>query len=365
MGPEKAGKKLENARKKIDEIDAEIVQLLDKRAEAIEDVTEGKRSSGVSVYDPAREKEVLQKILSKNNGKFPKNGIKDVFEQIFQYSRALQEPMKIAFLGPETSFTHIAALKRFGSNSEMITKDSIKEVFNSVERGEANYGVVPIENSSEGSVTNTFDMFVYSDLKIVAEVLLNVHHHLISKYSLEDIRKIYSRPIALAQCKEWIMKNMPNAERIEVSSTAKGAESAALYLNSAAVASDLAAKQHKLNILQHNIEDNPNNITRFLVIGKSQPKSTGKDKTSIVYSVKHESGALFNSLMPLREHKINMTKIESRPTRIKAWDYVFFVDMQGFVNDKKINAVLEELKKNCAFVKVLGSYPEESLEVLE
>jgi chorismate mutase/prephenate dehydratase len=188
---------------------------------------------------------------------------------------------------------------------------------------------------------------------------LEIRHHLVSKYELKDVKKIYSRRIALAQCKDWIIRNVPKAELIETSSTAKGAEQAGVYLNSAAVASELAAKENGLNIIARNIEDNPNNLTRFLVIGKSKPKSTGTDKTSIVFSVKHEAGALFNALQPLDDLNINMTKIESRPTRMKTWEYVFFIDMEGFVDDEKVKKALEKMKQHCSFVKVLGSYPRE------
>ncbi len=352
---------LEKSRKDIDSIDDQIIKLLNKRATLALEVGKEKRKEKKAVFDPGREREIIRKLIEENKGLFPKEAVESVFSEIFSASRQLQEPIKIAYLGPRTTFTHMAAIKKFGSNAKYIAKGSIKDVFNSVEKKEASYGTVPVENSTEGTVNHTLDMFVYSDLNIVAEISIEIKHHLLSKYKLSEIKKIYSHPQALAQCREWLGKNLPKAELIETSSTTKGAEFASLYHSSGAVASELAAKEFGLNIIAKNVQDNPYNITRFLVIGKAEPKRTGRDKTSIMFSVKHEAGSLFKALNPFYDNKINMTKIESRPTKMKTWEYVFFIDLQGFVDDAVVQKALNEMKGVCGFIKVLGSYPEQAI----
>ena len=238
--------------------------------------------------------------------------------------------------------------------------DSIAEVFAAVEKGDAAFGVAPIENSTEGTINHTLDMFMESNLNIAAEIYLDIHHNLLSNNRLIEVKKVYSHQQAFAQCRNWIAKNLPAAELIQVSSTTKGAESATLYHSSAAIASELAASKYSLKVIARNIEDLSNNTTRFLVIGKAEAKRTGKDKTSILFSVRHEASALFRALESFRKYSVNMTKIESRPTKMKTWEYVFFVDVQGFVGDKKIRKGLEHMAKHADFVKILGSYPEEA-----
>lgn len=350
---------LEKERKEIDKIDSKILNLLVKRVEKATNIGREKRKKGKAVYVPAREREIIENLLKKNKGRFPEESLRAIYSEIISTSRALEEPMKVTYLGPKTTFTHMAAIKRFGSQPKLVAKGSIKEVFDSVEKGDAKYGVVPIENSTEGTVNHTLDMFLDSDLNIVAEIVMDIRHYLLSKYKLEKIKKIYSHPQAIAQCRDWIIKNIPKAEITEVSSTAKAAETASLYIDSAAIASELAAKEFGLNIIARNIEDNPRNVTRFLVIGRAEPKKTGKDKTSIMFSVKHEAGALFKALKAFHDNNINMTKIESRPTKRKMWEVVFFIDFEGFVEDGKVQKALKELGEKCLFVKILGCYPEE------
>ncbi|MFH1588520.1 MAG: prephenate dehydratase [Candidatus Diapherotrites archaeon] len=359
MGLEKE-KKVEEIRKEIDGLDEKLVELLNDRAALAIKIGEEKSGEGKTIYDPSREKEILKKLTGRKN-LFPEAGIKSVLDQVMIYSRTLQGNISIAFLGPKNTFTHIAALKRFGGNAKHIAKQSIQEVFSSVEKGETNYGVIPVENSSQGTVNNTLDMFIYSDLKIAAEILLEVKHSLLSKYSLDEITKVYSRPIALAQCRDYLMENLPKAELIEVSSTSKAAEMASIYHSSAAIASEQAAKENELNVIARNIQDQADNVTRFIVISKKNNSNpTGKDKTSIMFSVRHEPGALVNVLEALKKENINMTKIESRPTRMKSWEYIFFVDVQGHERDEKIRKALKELEAKTSFLKVLGTYPEET-----
>ena len=349
---------LEKKRKKIDDLDEKIVELLGERLELAEEIGKEKKVLHKEVYDPVREEQIIENLAKK--GSFPKEGVDSIFREIFSVSRKAQNPVKVAYLGPETTFTHTAAMKQFGTQTEFEAKDSIKEVFSSVEKGDANYGVVPIENSLEGSVSRTYDRFLVSELNIVAEISLKIKHNLLSKHRLRDIKKIYTHPMALAQCREWISKNLPNTEILEVSSTAKGAESAGLYINSAGIGSELAAKKFDLQVIAENIQDKSQNFTRFLVIGKNKTKKSEHSKTSIVFSAKHEPGSLFTALEPLKTNKINMTKIESRPTRMRNWEYVFFVDFQGYIEDEKIEKALGEMKKNTSMLKILGSYPEKA-----
>ncbi len=349
---------LKDLRKKIDEVDEKLLSALEERSELILEVAEQKKKSNSPVYDPVREQEIIEE-LSKKSVKFPKKHLRAVYTEIMSASRELEQPLKISFLGPEATFTNMAALKKFGSSSELVAMNSISDVFKAVEKDQADYGVVPIENSTEGTVTHTVDMFLYSDLQIVAEISLEINHNLISKYKLSEIKRVYSNPQALAQCREWLSKNLPKAELIEASSTAKAAELAQLYHSSAAIASELAAEKFKLNILAPAIEDSPHNTTRFLVIGKKAPPKAKRSKTSIVYSVPHKSGALFDSLEPINKNNLNMTKIESRPTKQKQWEYVFFIDFTGHVEDEEVKKAMDELKKRTAFLKILGSYPRE------
>ena len=348
---------IEKARKEIDSIDGQIVKLLDKRAVKVKNIAAEKSKGHKAVFDPTREAEVLGKISGKSRV-FPKEGIEAVFSEVLSASRSLQGSMKIAFLGPEASFTHMAAIKKFGQSAEYVPVDSISDVFSAVEKGQVSFGVAPIENSTEGTVNHTQDMFLGSQLNIVGEIYLDIHHHLLSNVRPIEIKKIYSHPQAFAQCRKWLNKNYPKAELVEVSSTTKGAESATLYHSSAAIASLLAAKKYNLKIASENIEDLANNTTRFLVIGKALKKRTGKDKTSIVLSVKHEAGALFKALEAFKKHNVNMTKIESRPTKLKNWEYVFFVDVQGFLEDDDIKKALKDMERHTGFINILGSYPE-------
>jgi len=350
---------LEDKRKKIDKIDENIVHLLDQRAKVVREIGNEKQKAGVPIYNPAREKQIFDKLKS-YKATVPKKGLESIFREIISTFRSMEKPMAVAFLGPRATFTEMAAIKKFGHSPEFVPMGSIGEVFHAVEKGNCDFGVVPIENSNEGSVTSTLDMFFDSNLKICGEVSIIVDQCLLSKSRIKEIKKVYSHPQALAQCQGWIRKNLPNADVIEVSSTATAADKASNEKNTAAIASRLAAEEYGLDIVAEKIQDQPMNRTRFLVVGNIEPNSTGKDKTSLLFVVHHRPGSLYNSLGVLDKYKINMTKIESRPIKGMLWEYAFFVDFQGHVSDSNVAKALNELKEHALQLKILGSYPEEA-----
>ncbi len=350
-------KKLKALRKRIDGIDGQILKLLNKRARTTLEIARIKKREGVEYYLPHREEEIYERLKRKSKGPFPAKAVAEVFREIISGSLSLEKPLRIAYLGPEATFTHLASIQKFGSSPTYLPVKSIADVFSEVERGRADYGVVPIENSTEGIINYTLDMFIDSDLKIVSEIVLEISHNLLSKGSLKNIKKIYSHPQAIAQARNWVESNLPNAKIIEVSSTARAAALAAKERNSGAIASQLAAKLYNLKIVASHIEDTKENVTRFLIIGRTLSKRTGNDKTSIMFSIKDRPGALHDMLKPFAREKINLTKIESRPSRKKAWDYYFFVDFQGHIEEEKVKKALGELERECLFLKILGAYP--------
>jgi len=351
--------KLNNLRKKIDRIDSSILRLLNERAGVTLSIGKLKSKRTTPSFSPAREAQIYERLIKANRkGLLKEDSIKAVYREIMSGSLLLQNPPTVAYLGPEATFTHIAALKKFGKSLEYHECGSIADVFTEVERERTNYGVVPIENSTEGAVNHTLDMFMDSDLKICSELYLPIEHCLLSlKNKLKDIRVVYSHQQVLAQCRIWLETNLPNAKLVPVSSTSYAAKFCKARITSAAIASKLAAEEYGLKILAPSIEDSPHNITRFLIIGKQEVERTGKDKTSIVFSMKDKAGALHDVLVPFKRNKINLTKIESRPSKKKAWKYYFFVDMQGHIKDKKLKQSLRQLEKNCTYLKILGSYP--------
>ncbi len=345
-------------RKKIDAIDDSILEILNERAELVKEVGKVKAHGKSEFYVPNREKEIYERLTRNNKGPFSNESIMAIFREIISASLSLEHPLKIAFFGPQATYTHLAAIKQFGLSADLIPVKSISDVFDEVERGEANYGVVPIENSTEGIVTHTLDVFADSSLQIVAEVVLEISHCLLSKSGrMEDIKKVHSHPQPIAQCRNWLAKNLPNVPVIETASTAAAAQMVANDPEAAAIASEFAANIYDLKIVKKRIEDNVNNFTRFLVIGKKSPDKSGSDKTSVMFAVKDESGALYRMLAPFSKHNINLTKIESRPMKTKAWEYLFFLDMEGHISEPHVKEAIEELSKICLFVKVLGSYP--------
>ncbi|MFH1578019.1 MAG: prephenate dehydratase [Candidatus Omnitrophota bacterium] len=348
---------LKKLRREIDQLDTRLLKLLNQRAGVASKIAQTKKSQGEARYSPDREKQVLDHLVRTNPGPLPVAAIEAIYREIMSSSLAQYSPLTIAYLGPEASFTHQAALKKFGSQVIYAPSNSITEVFTDVEKGNADYGVVPIENSIEGAITHTLDMFVDSDLRICAQIILDVSHNLISNCAKSKIRRIYSNPQVFAQCRRWLERNLVTAEKIEVSSTARAAQIAAREKNSACIASLLAAKIYKLKVISEAIEDSPHNITRFLVISKHEINPTGSDRTSLLFSIKDKVGALHQMLIPFRKHRINLTKIESRPSKKKAWDYYFFIDLIGHYKEKKVKNALRELESRCKFLKILGSYP--------
>jgi len=349
---------LKSLREKIDKIDNQILRLLNQRTRAVQEIAKLKEKARQEFYAPHREKKIVERLLKKNKGPLPQEALRGIFQEILNASRYIQKKLRVAYLGPEATFTHLAAVKNFGKYAIFTPVKSIADVFSEVEKGRSDYGVVPIENSTEGVINHTLDMFVTSELKICSELLLEISHNLLSKAGeLREIKRIYSHPQAIAQSRNWIEDNLPNAELAETSSTARAAEMAEKDPEGAAIASRLAASLYDLKIIAERIEDNVQNFTRFLVIGKSFPAKSGQDKTSILFSIKDRVGALHDMLIPFRENNINLTKIESRPTKLRAWEYIFFVDFVGHVEDEDVKRALRQLEKECLLLKILGSYP--------
>lgn len=349
---------LKKLRREIDEIDDEILKLLNKRANIVIEIAHIKRNEKAKFYSPEREREILERLTALNKGPFPNDTLKVIFREILSASLSLEEPLKVACLGPLATFTHLAALRHFGSSALFVPVESIRDVFDAVEADKTEFGVVPIENSNEGVISYTLDMFMDYDLKVAAEVMLEISHNLISKSGDKTIiKRVYSNPHAAAQCRRWLESNFPRIPIIETTSTAKAAELASQDDEAAAIASELAAKVYDLHFVEKNIEDSKHNFTRFLVISKESPPKTGRDKTSIMFSIKDKPGALYDILLPFKKSKVNLTKIESRPSKRKAWEYIFFVDMEGHIEDKKVKKAIENIKDYCLYVKILGSYP--------
>ncbi|HNW39585.1 MAG TPA: prephenate dehydratase, partial [Candidatus Omnitrophota bacterium] len=320
---------LDKLRKKIDLLDRRLINLLNQRAAATKNIGKIKINAGKSIYVPEREMEVLKKIASLNKGPLKKGALEAIYREVMSASLALEKPLKIAYLGPQASFTNLAAIKKFGSQVNYVACNSIADIFQEVELGSADYGVVPIENSIEGAVSHTLDVLVDSDLKICSQVILEITHNLLANCSKNKIRVVYSNPYVFGQCRIWLQKNLPNARLVDVSSTTRAAEMAKKEKNTAAIASLLASKVYGLKVLSSGIQDLSHNITRFLVVGKNVASRTGKDKTSLLFSIKDRVGALYEMLLPFRKYGVNLTKIESRPSKKKAWEYYFFVDILG------------------------------------
>lgn len=349
--------KIQTLRNKIDKIDEKLVDLLNERARHVIEVGNIKKTEKLEFHSPSREKEILERLSARNKGPFPQETLRAVYREILSSSLSLERPLKIAYLGPRATFTHMAGMQQFGLAAQYLPVEGIKDVFIEVERGRADYGVVPIENSSSGAVIYTLDMFIDSDLKISAEIMLEVSQYLMSKSGrTEDIKKIYTIAPAAAQCRQWLEKNLPGVPVLDASSTARAAEMALDDPTVAAIASEMAASLYGLQIVGRKIEDSTINITRFLVIAPKSPGRSGRDKTSIMFSIKDKVGALYAMLAPFAESGINLNRLDARPSGQKIWDYVFFLDMEGHIEEKKVAAAIERLRQDCMFLKVLGSY---------
>lgn len=360
--PSKSPKDLEHMlnklRTKIDTIDKNILELLNQRLGIAKEIGECKGKSSEIVMDSARETNVIKRLFSLNKGPMSNEAIQHIFTEIFGSSREAQQPHLVSYLGPEATFTHIAGKAYFGKSATFIPQPSIRDVFQTVEKGEAHYGIVPVENSIEGAVNYTLDLFYESELKICAETYMNISHDLLSiAGSLKDIELVYSHPQALAQCRKWLRKYLSDVSIQEVGSTAEAARMAFSNERSAAIASSEAAQMYNLNVLASKIEDFSRNTTRFLVIGKKAARPTGRDKTSIMFVTPHTPGALYKVMTPIAEAELNMVKLESRPSRHENWAYIFFLDVEGHIEQPEVNETVEKVQKICLFTKWLGSYP--------
>lgn len=350
-------------REKIDQIDHQLVELLNQRLALAAEIGKVKRSAGGQIYVAEREDAVLRKVTGQNHGPIRNEALRAIYREIMSAAIALEKPLMIAYLGPEASNTHAAALKKFGASVDYHGMATVSDIFTAVEKGETDYAVIPIENSTEGSVREALDSFVESDLKIVAQIYLEINHALISNSGLEGIQRVYSKDQALAQCRNWLQRHLPHAQLIDAPSTSRAVQLAKQESGAAAVAGELAAEHYGVPVVQRNIQDKADNTTRFFVIGRKSSGSVGggKDITSLLVSLGDEaashSGALLKMLMPLAERGINLSKIESRPSKKRPWDYYFFLDVTGHHDDANMKAALAELKKFCPLVKWLGSYP--------
>ena len=347
-------------RDKIDALDLQIMQAISERARCAQQVAEVKKGQGDDVfYKPEREAQVLRHIMAENAGPLDNEEMARLFRQIMSACLALEEPVKVAFLGPEGTFTQEAALKHCGDSAVSMPQAAIDEVFREVLAGSCNYGVVPVENSTEGVISHTLDSFMDSSLKICGEVELRIHQHFMTgpNTNRDSITRVYSHAQSLAQCRQWLNSNYPNIERVAVSSNAEAAKRVQGEWNSAAIAGDMACELYSLEKMWEKIEDRPDNSTRFLIIGREEVPRSGDDRTSVVVSVHNKPGALHDLLEPFRRHNVDMTRLESRPSRNSKWSYVFFIDLVGHLEDKAVADVLAELSTSVAQIKILGSYP--------
>ena len=346
-------------RGEIDRTDDEILRLLNRRAGFVARVAELKEKMAVPFYVPSRERQIIERLSASNPGPFPVEAIRPVFQEVFSACLSLERTVKVAYLGPEGTFSHMAVKHQFGLSARALPIKTIGGVFEEVERGGADLGVVPVENSTEGVINPTLDSFVDSELKVSAEVILKISLCLLGPVGaeLDRIERIYSLPVALAQCRKWLATHVPRATVVESASTADAARSAHGDAHGAAVASEMAAKLYDLQVLKRNIEDLTQNVTRFLVLGRQQAEPTGNDKTSVLLTTRDEPGILYRVLGGFAERGLNMTKIESRPSRRRVWEYIFFVDVDGHERDAPVAAALNAVRSQCESLKVLGSYP--------
>jgi len=354
-------KELGVLRDQIDSLDQQIQKLINERAKCAQNVAVVKEKyangEAITFYRPEREAQVLRKVMDRNEGPIANEDMARLFREVMSVCLALEEPLKVAYLGPTGTFTQAAALKHFGHSVECLSQVSISDVFREVASGAVNYGVVPVENSTEGVVTHTLDSFADSSLHICGEVALRIHHHFLSNAKPDAIKVVYSHPQSLAQCRQWLDTHWPNIERIPVSSNAEAARKAAKEEGAAAIAGDAAAELYEINPLSSNIEDMPDNTTRFLIIGTDKTQASGDDKTSIMVSSRNQPGALYHVLEPFHKASISLTRIETRPSRNGAWNYNFFIDFEGHCTDESIKEVLDKVGSAASDIKILGSYP--------
>jgi chorismate mutase/prephenate dehydratase len=350
---------LEALRTNIDAVDRDLLTQLNRRAELVEAVGRLKRSSGTSVYEPSRERRIVETLASGNPGPFPNAGLAPVFREIISATRSLEEPVQVAYLGPEGTFSHQAARHQFGELGRLASVPTITEVFAAVEGGKVALGVVPVENTTEGIVTPTYDALAQFDVTICAEIVLRISHDLLSQSGrIEDVRRVASHPQPLAQCRRWLEHRLPDVERVETTSTATAAQRAADEPGTAAIAASLAAEAYGLRVIESGIEDRRDNSTRFLVLGQDPPSPSGDDRTSVVFTIrKDESGALYRLIQPFAGAGVNLTTIQLRPIHGKPWEYLFFIDLEGHRNEERVMQALEQAARVANSYRVLGSFP--------
>ncbi len=351
---------IKNIRKNIDLIDSDIVDLLNKRAKEAVNISKEKQKSDNSdnFYNAEREAQVIRKIKELNKGPLTDKEISNIYQEIMSACLSLEAPLKVSYLGPQGTYTQAATQSHFGNSILSVPKSNVEDVFYSVEQRESHYGVVPVENSTQGIVSSTLDMFMNSNLKISGEIEIPIHHNILSKSEkFSEIKKVYAHPQSFSQCRTWLEKNLPKAEKINASSNAEAALIASKEKSTAAIASEIAAEIYGLGILSRSLEDSHNNSTRFLVIGDRDTEPSGADKTTIIVSTKNDSGALYNLLEPLSKHRVSMTRIESRPSRNNNWEYLFYLDLNGHIKDQSLMKASEEIKKQASLYRFLGSYP--------
>lgn len=348
---------LDELRAHIDAIDGDVLRLLNDRAQCALEIAEIKRAGNAPFYVPEREKAVFERLRELNIGPLPYPALRSIYREVMSSIRALEKTISVGFLGPLYTFSHMAALRVFGVTAEHRPLPSLADIFTEVERKRIDYGVVPVESAMGGGVNDTLDRFATSDLKIINELMLRVTQNLLANCPFDQIRRVYSKDNAFVQCRNWLKSNLPSAELIDVSSTAEAARMAAKEEGTAAIASNLAAQAYNLEIVVPCIEDSPNNFTRFFVIGHQIAKPTGRDKTSLILNVKDRPGALYSLLLPFSDAGLNLTRIESRPSRKKAWEYMFFVDFIGHCDEPHVKAVLDKVGEYCNEMRILGSFP--------
>ncbi len=351
---------IEALRRQINEIDRNILDLLQKRVEVAREIGRFKHQNNLPLYDPAREREVIARILEANQGKFPEKSLEYIYREIIAACRGSEEKLKVSFLGPPGTFTHIAGIRFFGNEANYVPREDIGEIFEDVSKGRSDFGIVPVENSLQGTVTYVLDLFLEYSLNVYGEMFMEIEHNLYSREDdLSRIRVLYSHQQAIAQCRGWIKKNLPGVKLVETLSTAEAASRAAEEEGAAAICTDWAGTIYGLKLLARGIQDNPVNTTRFFIISREEApyREEIKYKTSINMILKDEPGSLFSALSPFSLYKVNMTKIESRPLKGKEWEYVFFIDMEGHHRDERVARTLEEVRKHTVSLDILGSYP--------
>lgn len=350
---------LEELRNTIDRLDEQLVSLLNERAKVVEDVGRIKRSdkNAPPIYAPDRERMVLDKIKAHNQGPLPDRCLLAIYRELMSGSFYLERPLRIAYLGPKGSFSHTAAMLKFGQSVDYEPLANIREVFDEIERKHCDMGIVPVENSIAGGIIETLDALIDSSVIICAEVVMAIHHNLLANCSQEEITVIYSKPEVFTQCRNWLSLTLPNVKTVATSSSAEAAQIASQELNAAAIGSQVAAELYNLKTVCANIEDISNNLTRFFVIGREPSRPSGQDKTALVFSTAHKTGALVDVLQAFREKDINLTNIESRPSKKREMEYYFFVDCDGHTDDDHLKAALMEAKKHCLQLSCLGSFP--------